>query len=205
MAWATKEKIENIKELFTSGKISKIEWTYSAGGDSLNDYNAIFYNEKMEEVECGIDVSDYILDNISINENSDGYYQGMSGTVTLLMEDDEIVFQHSYQEEWNEDYAEEITISITPFEKKVLSKIDTLTFTDDEEMEVTFKKNMFLNNKIISSISDIEKKIKKEGQDFLVKKDIYDSCYSYNFESVKKDKALFNLDYTQLTLVDGNE
>ena len=43
MAWTTQDEVNQIKELFTSGKVDKIVWNYQAGGDSINDYSSNFY------------------------------------------------------------------------------------------------------------------------------------------------------------------
>ena len=75
MNWTNEQDRNALKELFTSGQIDKIEWTYHAGGDSLNDHEHKYLLDGEEVTpENPIDPTDYILDNIDIAEASDGHY-----------------------------------------------------------------------------------------------------------------------------------
>ena len=91
MAWTSKQDREAVIELFTSGQVDEIVWEYQAGGDSLNEYTNNFYL-KGEQVQPDIfDITDLILDNIDISEASDGHYLGEFGTVTVTLENDDLV------------------------------------------------------------------------------------------------------------------
>ena len=133
MAWTSKQDREDLIRLFTHDMVDKIVWEYQAGGDSLNEYNTVFYL-KGQQVEPDIfDPTDLILDNVDISEASDGHYLGEFGTVTITFEDDDLVFNKVFQSEWNENQDLFISIKLTDEEAEVAKKITELRIEVGEE------------------------------------------------------------------------
>lgn len=169
MSWTTKEDRDALKELFTSGQIDKIEWTYHAGGDSLNDYEHKYLLNGEEVTPLNpIEPTDYILDNVDIADASDGHYLGEFGTVHITLEDAELTVSKDYQTEWSESYSEELSLEVSPEASKVFENIETLQYelANSSLDDLDFKKDLFINNKIATIIENTVEEMVSVADEF---------------------------------------
>ena len=200
MNWTNEQDRNALKELFTSGQIDKIEWTYHAGGDSLNDHeHKYLLNGEEVTPENPIDPTDYILDNIDIAEASDGHYLGEFGTVHVTLEDAELSVYKDYQSEWSEPYTEELSLEVSPEAAKVLENIETLRYElcNADLEELAFKKDLFVNNEIATIIENTVEEAVAVADDFTCQLSKEAEEYrNINFISCKDGVLNFSLDYS---------
>ena len=199
MNWTNEQDRNALKELFTSGQIDKIEWTYHAGGDSLNDHEHKYLLDGEEVTpENPIDPTDYILDNIDIAEASDGHYLGEFGTVHVTLEDAELSVFKDYQSEWSRTYTEELSLELSPEAAKVFENIETLRYevcnADLEELE--FKKDLFVNNEIATIIEDTVDEAVDLADNFVCSYEGVDEYKTINFINCKNNVLNFSLNYS---------
>ena len=199
MSWTNEQDRDALKELFTSGQIDEIEWTYHAGGDSLNDYDHVcFLNGEEVTLENPIDPTDYILDNIDIADASDGHYLGEFGTVHVTLEDGELSIYKDYRSEWSESYTEELSLELSPEAAKVFENIETLRYevcnADLEELE--FKKDLFVNDEIATVIEDTIDEAVDVADNFVCSYDNVEEYKTINFINCKDNVLNFSLDYS---------
>ena len=105
-------EMEEAVEIWKREGIDRVEFDFSCGGDSMNDTELRFYkgNKEIEET-WGLEAyfDDEVYENVEFYENSDGHYQGESGTVTITLNEDEDEFDYekSSTEEWLEIYSDD--------------------------------------------------------------------------------------------------
>ena len=199
MSWTNQQDRDALKELFTSGQIDKIEWTYHAGGDSLNDYDHVcFLNGEEVTLENPIDPTDYILDNIDIADASDGHYLGEFGTVHITLEDDELSIYKDYRSEWSEPYTEELSLELSPKAAKVFENIETLRYEvcNADLEQLAFKKDLFVNDEIATIIEDTIDEAVDVADNFVCNYEDVEEYKTINFISCKKNVLNFSLDYS---------
>lgn len=199
MSWTNEQDRDALKELFTSGQIDKIEWTYHAGGDSLNDYeHKYLLNGEEVTPNNPIDPTDYILDNIEIADASDGHYLGEFGTVHVTLEDAELSVFKDYQSEWSQTYTEELSLELSPEAAKVFENIETLRYEvcNADLEELAFKKDLFVNDEIATVIEDTVDEAVDVADNFVCSYDNVEEYKTINFISCKDNVLNFSLDYS---------
>ena len=199
MSWTSKEDRDALKELFTSGQIDKIEWTYHAGGDSLNDYeHKYLLNGEEVTPNNPIDPTDYILDNIEIADASDGHYLGEFGTVHVTLEDAELSVYKDYQSEWSQTYTEELSLELSPEAAKVFENIETLRYEvcNADLEELAFKKDLFVNDEIATIIEDTIDEAVDVADNFVCNYEDVEEYKTINFINCKNNVLNFSLDYS---------
>ena len=199
MSWTSKEDRDALKELFTSGQIDKIEWTYHAGGDSLNDYDHVYFlNGEEVTLENPIDPTDYILDNVDIADASDGHYLGEFGTVHVTLEDDELSVYKDYRSEWSEPYTEELSLEVSPEAAKVLENIEILIYeiSNGDLEELVFKKDLFVNDEIATIIEDTIDEVVDAADNFVCNYEDVEEHKTINFLYCKNNVLNFSLNYS---------
>ena len=208
MAWTSKQDREDLIRLFTHDMVDEIVWEYQAGGDSLNEYNTVFYL-KGQQVEPDIfDPTDLILDNVDISEASDGHYLGEFGTVTITFEDDDLVFNKVFQSEWNENQDLFISIKLTDEEAEVAKKITELRIeVDDESIDnIEFKEDLYVGPEMTFIINNLVDKICDIADDKVehVEEEMDPYRTMTKISDVNSDNEMeFRLDYSILEIVDG--
>ena len=179
-------------KLWKENKIKECVMEFSCGGDSMNDYDFVFYNNKNKPVQCQ-ELKDFFEDEVfkrvEFYVNSDGHYIGEYGEVLIMLNDeDEFEYEKSSKSEWSESYNEEIPIGITPEEAKFLKeKVDNMNGGDNE-------KN--INYKIDCIITDEE----EEMVDNILDR-IDDVCENHEFANEEGEPDEF---YRWTTNEDGD-
>lgn len=178
-------------KLWKENKIKECVMEFSCGGDSMNDYDFVFYNNKNKQVECE-ELKDYFDDvvfrEVEFYVNSDGHYIGEFGEVRITLNDeDEFEYEKSSKSEWSERYSEKIPIGITPEEAKFLKeKVENMNGGEGD-------KN--INYKIDCILTDEE----EEMVDKLLES-IDETCSEYEFSESEGEPEDF---YTWSTDEDG--
>ncbi len=110
--------------------ITKGEFIFSCGGDSMNETEFRFWNSKNEEVEDS-ELENYfesqVYKEVDFYEVSDGHYMGEFGTVIIVLEEDDDEPYFSYDKESQSEYEER------------LSEVMKYELTDDEVKFITEK------------------------------------------------------------------
>ena len=165
-------------KLWKENKIEKCIMEFSCGGDNMNDYDFVFYNNKNKQVTCE-ELKDYFDDvvfrEVEFYVNSNGHYIGEFGEVRITLNDeDEFEYEKSSKSEWSERYSEEIPIGITPEEIKFLKEKVANMNGGDGEKNINYKIDCILTDeeeemvdKLLESIDETCSKyefLKSEGE-----------------------------------------
>ncbi len=122
--------MNEIIELWKKLDITKGEFIFSCGGDSMNETEFKFWNSKNEEVEDS-ELENYfeseVYREVDFYEVSDGHYMGEFGTVIIVLEEDDDEPYFSYDKESQSEYEER------------LSEVMKYELTDDEVKFITEK------------------------------------------------------------------
>ncbi len=122
--------MNEIIELWKKLDITKGEFIFSCGGDSMNETEFKFWNSKNEEVEDS-ELENYfesqVYKEVDFYEVSDGHYMGEFGTVIIVLEEDDDEPYFSYDKESQSEYEER------------LSEVMKYELTDDEVKFITEK------------------------------------------------------------------
>jgi hypothetical protein len=122
--------MNEIIELWKKLDITKGEFIFSCGGDSMNETEFRFWNSKNEEVEDS-ELENYfeseVYEEVDFYEVSDGHYMGEFGTVIIVLEEDDDEPYFSYDKESQSEYEER------------LSEVMKYELTDDEVKFITEK------------------------------------------------------------------
>jgi hypothetical protein len=122
--------MNEIIELWKKLDITKGEFIFSCGGDSMNETEFRFWNSKNEEVEDS-ELENYfeseVYKEVDFYEVSDGHYMGEFGTVIIVLEEDDDEPYFSYDKESQSEYEER------------LSEVMKYELTDDEVKFITEK------------------------------------------------------------------
>ena len=89
-----KEVIAKMREL----GIARVEFEFTCGGDSMNDYDVTLYNKDEEQVNSASLRSyfeDETFNHVQFYEASDGHYMGEAGTVHIEFDEDGDEFLYS--------------------------------------------------------------------------------------------------------------
>ena len=209
MAWTTQDEVNQIKELFTSGKVDKIVWNYQAGGDSLNDYSNNFYLNDEEVTIEDIDVSDYVLDVVDIAEAGDGHYLGEFGNVIITLQDDELQVVKDYQTEWNVSEDETMYVSVSEKQIEILKKIKGFTISVYEHSleDIDFTEDLYITDEMSTAIDNIVENVIDKADDFLnsLPDDIDDYRTITMEDGLEDDNLRFTLHYSKIETRDGND
>ena len=122
--------MNEIIELWKKLDITKGEFIFSCGGDSMNETEFRFWDSKNEEVEDS-ELENYfesqVYKEVDFYEVSDGHYMGEFGTVIIVLEEDDDEPYFSYDKESQSEYEER------------LSEVMKYELTDDEVKFITEK------------------------------------------------------------------
>jgi len=145
--------MNEIIELWKKLDITKGEFIFSCGGDSMNETEFKFWNSKNEEVEDS-ELENYfeseVYREVDFYEVSDGHYMGEFGTVIIVLEedDDEPYFSYSKesQSEWEERLSEVMKYELTDDEVKFITeKVQSIVGGEDGQA-INYKGDCLLSD-----------------------------------------------------------
>ena len=152
-------KVKNIPQIideWLENKISKAEFEFSCGGDSMNDTQIYLYDKegktiKNNNIEYFID--DEIYGRIRFYEASDGHYLGEFGKVIIVLNENktDFIFEKISSQEFNEEKSATILIDLTDLEKSFLSEnIKLIIGTSETVIENSLTNLIWKKDKILT-------------------------------------------------------
>lgn len=157
-----------IIQLWKDNNIAEAVFTFSCGGDSMNDTEWAFKNEKGEDISVNTDIEGYLNDQVYKNVNfyvdSNGHYNGEAGTVTVTLEEEGEEPHFSYykdaESEYSERYVEVVEIPLTPDEADFIRKyIANITGGDDATFTLNYKVDCLLTDEEEEIMSGLRESI----------------------------------------------
>ncbi len=145
--------MNEIIELWKKLDITKGEFIFSCGGDSMNETEFKFWNSKNEEVEDS-ELENYfeseVYREVDFYEVSDGHYMGEFGTVIIVLEEDDDEPYFSYdkesQSEWEERLSEVMKYELTDDEVKFITeKVQSIVGGEDGQA-INYKGDCLLSD-----------------------------------------------------------
>jgi len=152
-------KVKNIPQIideWLENKISKAEFEFSCGGDSMNDTQIYLYDKegktvKNNNIEYFID--DEIYGRVRFYEASDGHYLGEFGKVIIVLNENktDFIFEKISSQEFNEEKSVTILIDLTDLEKSFLSEnIKLIIGTSETVIENSLTNLIWKKDKILT-------------------------------------------------------
>ena len=152
-------KVKNIPQIideWLENKISKAEFEFSCGGDSMNDTQIYLYDKegktvKNNNIEYFID--DEIYGRIRFYEASDGHYLGEFGKVIIVLNENktDFIFEKISSQEFNEEKSVTTLIDLTDLEKSFLSEnIKLIIGTSETVIENSLTNLIWKKDKILT-------------------------------------------------------
>jgi hypothetical protein len=164
----------NVSDVIQSWKdlnIGRCEMEFSCGGDSMNDYTFIFYDNKNEKVETELEsyFEDNVFYNVEFYEVSDGHYLGESGVVHIALNDEEDGFDYSKSaySEWSENHTETTLVLLTPEEIEFVNgKVLNLVGNQDG-IAINYKVDCILNDQEVELSENLLNKLSSHAEDYV--------------------------------------
>ena len=157
--------VQQMIALWNEKGIVKGEFIFQCGGDQMNDTEIHFYNDAGDEVMCD-ELEGYIdgevYNQVEFYVNSDGHYQGESGSVYIELNDegDDFTYSKTSESEWNESFSEVGYCELTEQEIAfVKDKIHSLVGGGDGEA-TNFKRDCILTDDEVALLESITDKIR---------------------------------------------
>jgi len=153
--------------------LTKCEVKFNCGGDSMGDTDFSFFSNGKLVTEVSQDLQDYIenkmYDNVTFYQNSDGHYQGESGTVGVeLATDDEepyFVFQKYAQAEYNESYRLVADVKLTAEQVEFVNKsISAIFGNNDEQTQIVWKVDVILTDDDEKMLEDLIQEVENVAE-----------------------------------------
>lgn len=197
------DAIKKFKEL----KVVRGEMEFSAGGDSMNDYSTILYDEKdaiVDDIELTSFIEDEIFKRVEFYVNSDGHYMGESGIVHITLCDDEQDFDFSKdaQAEFCEQVTSDLFIDLTEEQANFIRKnVFDINGGEGSDVNINYKRDFVMTDKDEEIQKSIIELIDDKTTNFVP--DVDANCNDwFNFET--PTETLIN-DNNQLLILITNE
>lgn len=156
--------MQEIINLWKENKVHECIMRFSCGGDSMNETEFTLYDKDGKELNCP-EITDYfeneVYDNVEFYVNSDGYYQGEAGTVTITLDDEEEGFSY-YKDalaEFSEEYTGITSVELSQDELDFIKKYARIILGGEENKRIVYKRDCILNNDAVRIQEDLMEKI----------------------------------------------
>jgi hypothetical protein len=139
--------------------ISRAEFEFNCGGDSMNDTTLNFYDENDKVITENVSDLEYYFDdnvykNVTFYEASDGHYQGEAGVVTIELDTESkdeaehsFTYSKSSEAEYNETFTEVTEIKLTDEQIEFIEK-NVLNINGGEgDMNFNYKRDFIMTEK----------------------------------------------------------
>lgn len=159
--------------LWKEAKVAECVMEFSAGGDSMNDYEFFFYDSKGKKIdnkktkELKDFFEDEVFKRVEFYVNSDGYYMGEAGKVIITLNDDDEEPDFDYcknaQAEFSETFTDTFEVELSKEEREVLqTKIGSMNGGDGEK-NVNYKIDCVINDNEAELIDKLLQKFYDEA------------------------------------------
>lgn len=148
-----------IIQLWKENNVAEAVFTFSCGGDSMNDTEWAFKNANGDELKLDAELEDYFNDEVYQKVNfyvdSNGHYNGEAGTVTVeLVELDEDEGEEPYftyskcaESEYSESHTETVEVPLTASEAEFIRKyVLNINGGNDENFVLNYKGDCMLTD-----------------------------------------------------------
>lgn len=161
--------------LWKKNNIKECVMEFSCGGDSMNEYEFSFYDEKNKKLnnqdtkELNNFFEDEVFKEVEFYVNSDGHYMGEFGSVEITLnedDEDEPFFEYckSANAEFIENGSDEIEIEFNKKQIQVLqSKVLNLNGGEGESGNVNYKNDCVITDEEEQIIDHITRSIDDEA------------------------------------------
>ena len=160
-------ELEQSLELWKKSLIDHCIMDFSCGGDSMNEFTFVFYDEN-KNVLHSEDITtldkffdEEVFDKVHFYEASDGHYLGEFGTVNIELNDegDDFIYTKEASSEYSESVTEKFTFQLTDDEFDLLSEKISDFNGDSSGLVINYNLDCIITDKEIDILSNFENKI----------------------------------------------
>lgn len=188
LAEAKENQEKEMYELWKAEGIAKCVIEFSCGGDSMNDLVVYCYNEDESQVECKpleTYFNDQVYENVEFYVNSDGHYQGESGSVTITWDEDDdcFTYEKESESEWSESEMVSIPVKLTKKELAYMKAyISNFNGETNGSPAVNYSRDFIITDELQEIEDSITEKLENtiEGHDFTPTEGMLDDWYTYS-------------------------
>lgn len=163
--------MQEIIDLWKEKNVKECIMQFSCGGDSMNETESTLYDNDGNVVICP-EITDHfdnvVYDHVEFYVNSDGYYQGESGTVTITLDDEEEGF--SYYKDALSEYSEEFTgitsVELSQDELDFIKTYARIILGSMDNKRIVYQRDCILNNDAVRIQEDLLEKIFDVAQEY---------------------------------------
>ena len=156
--------MQEIINLWKEKNVNECIMNFSCGGDSMNETYFTLYDKDGKELDCP-EITDHfdnvVYDHVEFYVNSDGHYQGESGTVTITLDEEEDGF--SYYKDADAEYSEELTgittVELSQDELDFIKKYARIILGSMDNKRIVYQRDCILNNDAVRVQEDLLEKI----------------------------------------------
>ena len=183
-------ELEQSLKLWKKLMIDHCIMDFSCGGDSMNEFTFVFYDEN-KNVLHSEDITtldkffdEEVFDKVHFYEASDGHYLGEFGTVHIELNDegDDFIYTKEASSEYSESVTEKFTFQLTDDEFDLLSEKISDFNGDSSGLVVNYNLDCIITDKEIDILSNFENKI----LDFVV-----DVDFEHGFSEAQEESEMF--------------
>lgn len=183
-------ELEQSLKLWKKLMIDHCIMDFSCGGDSMNEFTFVFYDEN-KNVLHSEDITtldkffdEEVFDKVHFYEASDGHYLGEFGTVHIELNDegDDFIYTKEASSEYSEAVTEKFTFQLTDDEFDLLSEKISDFNGDSSGLVVNYNLDCIITDKEIDILSNFENKI----LDFVV-----DVDFEHGFSEAQEESEMF--------------
>lgn len=190
--------LKNVIKLWKKLKIRECILTFDCGGDSMGNTDFIFTDVNDKEVESeeltGF-FNESIYNKVEFYVNSDGHYQGESGTVTITYNEEQKDFDYdkSSQSEWTEQSVNIIEVELTDeMVNFIKENISNINGGSDGGIIVNYKKDLILSDADEKLVEELENLIETKTSEY-EPDDVPEIDEWYTFTTNNPDSSLEEL------------
>ena len=183
-------ELEQSLKLWKKLMIDHCIMDFSCGGDSMNEFTFLFYDEN-KNVLHSEDITtldnffdEEVFDKVHFYEASDGHYLGEFGTVNIELNDegDDFIYTKEASSEYSEAVTEKFTYQLTDDEFDLLSEKISDFNGDSSGLVINYNLDCIITDKEIDILSNFENKI----LNFVV-----DVDFEHGFSEAQEESEMF--------------
>jgi len=200
------EEYHEIVKLWKDNKIKSCEMEFSCGGDSMNDYEFVFYDNKNKNVVCE-ELRDFFEDEVfkrvEFYVNSDGYYIGEFGSVSITLdEENETAFDYSKNatSEFSESFTETTEIELNKKEVDFLNEYVGSIVGGEDGNAINYKQDLIVSDEIESVSEKLLKKINDTACEYEFNESSGEPEEGYRFSTRVGDEDVLLLEENKLKI-----
>jgi hypothetical protein len=157
-------EVTEIIKIWKELGVDEVRFEFSCGGDSMNDTSIIIEDDKGVSIESQ-ELSDYFEDvvyqRVEFYVNSDGHYQGESGSVIIRLDDEgeDFDFNKCSTSEWSERHQSKTQVELTDEQATFIqSKVLNLN-GDCDNLVINYKQDCILTDDEERIADDLEREL----------------------------------------------